>query len=206
MAEQVFTIGHSNHSIEKLVELLAMHAITAVGDVRSSPYSRYNPQFNRETLCAALKSARIAYVFLGRELGARPEDRSCYLNGKVDYDGLASTELFERGLQRVAKGSKQHTIALLCAEKDPLTCHRCILVSRHLVSRRMSVQHILEDGRLEDHCDSLSRLLRELNLAGGDLFRSHEQLILDAYKRRGQEIAYMEREASVQDVSQEVPQ
>lgn len=199
MADQVFTIGHSNHSIERLVELLALHKITAVADVRSHPYSRFNPQFNRETLCASLKAVGISYVFLGRELGARTGDRSCYLHGKVQFDRLASSELFQQGLARVAQGATRNRIALLCAEKDPLTCHRGILISRHLATQGIDVQHILADGRLEHHDESLSRLLRELDLPGCDLFRSHDDIILDAYERRGQEIAYVEKEPSPED-------
>lgn len=202
----MYTIGHSNHTIERLVDLLTLHKITAVADVRSRPYSRFNPQFNRESLCAALKAASISYVFLGRELGARTEDRSCYLHGKVQYDRLASTELFQQGLARVAEGATRHGIALLCAEKDPLTCHRGILISRHLATQGIDAQHILDDGRLEHHEESLSRLLRELDLAGGDLFRSHDDVVVDAYGRRGQEIAYAEKESSPEEDARQVRQ
>lgn len=196
MSDHVYTVGHSTHSIGTLLGLLARHHVTAIADVRSQPYSRANPQFNKESLRAGLKAAGIAYVFLGRELGARPEDRSCYVNGKVQYDILARAALFQEGLARVVQGMSRYRIALLCAEKDPLTCHRAILVCRHLVSRGVSVQHILEDGRLESHGSAITRLLEESGLAERELFLSHDELIAEAYARREQQIAYTEREHS----------
>jgi uncharacterized protein (DUF488 family) len=199
MADLVYTIGHSTHSTEKLIELLAAHRITAIADVRSQPYSHINPQFNRESLRADLKAAGIAYVFLGRELGARAEDRSCHVEGKVQYDLLARTALFHEGLTRITQGMNSHRIALMCAEKDPLTCHRAILVCRHLAARGIGAQHILEDGRLESHDDALTRLLAELGIAERDLFRSRDELIIEAYSRRGQQIAYSEKQPSSEE-------
>ncbi len=186
----VYTIGHSTHSTETLIELLGKHEVTAIADVRSSPYSRFNPQFNREILKSELKRSGIAYVFLGNELGARSEDSRCYIGGKVQYNLLAQTELFQEGLRRVALGATKQRIALLCAEKDPLTCHRTILVCRHLADRGIGIRHILEDGRLESHNDALHRLLRELGIAEPQLFRSFDELISEAYSRRGEQIAY----------------
>lgn len=193
MGEPVFTIGHSTHSVEKLVGLLARHQISAIADVRSQPYSRMNPQFNRESLQAALKAAGISYVFMGRELGARTDDRSCYIGGKVQYDLLARTQRFQEGLERVSQGSSKHRIALMCAEKDPLTCHRTILVCKHVTARGHDVQHILESGRLESHGSAMARLMSELGMAERDLFKSREELEREAYARRGDQIAYVEK-------------
>jgi uncharacterized protein (DUF488 family) len=193
MNNVVYTVGHSTHTMEKFLELLKLHQITALGDVRSSPYSRFNPQFNREVLQAALRKSGIAYVFLGRELGARTDDESCYVDGKVQYDLLAQTQPFQDGLTRVVSGSQTYRIALMCAEKDPLTCHRTILVCRHLVERGVTVQHILEDGQIESHDEALARLLAEEGLVPVDLFQTREEIILDAYAQRGQQIAYTKR-------------
>lgn len=193
MGEPIYTIGHSTHTAAKLIELLARHGVTAVADVRSQPYSRINPESNKDNLHAKLKAAGIRYVFMGRELGARTDDRGCYANGKVQYDLLARTPLFQDGIARIAQGSNKHRIALLCAEKDPLTCHRTILVCRHLVPRGLRVQHILDNGRLESQEEALLRLLRELGIAEHELFRSHEDMIREAYARRGQQIAYVEK-------------
>jgi uncharacterized protein (DUF488 family) len=194
--DRVYTVGHSTHSIETLIEILARHQVTAVADVRSNPYSRMNPQFNRERLRPNLSAAGIAYIFIGRELGARTDDRSCYREGRVQYDLLARTALFQAGIACIAEGISNHRIALMCAEKDPLTCHRAILVCRHLAARGVGAQHILEDGKLESHADALARLLAEFGLAERDLFRSRDELIGEAYLRRGQQIAYSEKEAA----------
>jgi uncharacterized protein (DUF488 family) len=192
MNNQIYTVGHSTHSIEKFIALLKRHDVTALCDVRSSPYSRMNPQFNREPLKQSLREKDIAYVFLGKELGARSRDSSCYVKGKVQYDRIAKTKLFEEGLERVKEGIKTHKVALMCAEKDPLTCHRTILVTRNLVASGMLAQHILEDGALESHEEAMSRLLRELKLPEGDMFRSKEDCIEEAYRIQGERIAYEE--------------
>lgn len=190
MPDFVYTIGHSNHSIEKFIELLSAHGVTAVADVRSQPYSRLNPQFNRERLWAVLRPAGIAYAFQGRELGARAQDPSCYVNGRMEYDLLARTPLFQEGLSRLVQGAASHRIALMCAEKDPLTCHRAILVCRHLLARGVGAQHILDDGRAESHDAALSRLMAELGLQEQDLFRGRDEVVLEAYDQRGRQIAY----------------
>ena len=173
-----------------MIDLLRLHGITAIADVRSSPYSRMNPQFNRDSFSDLLRDCEIAYLFLGRELGARSKDRSCYNQGKVQYDLLARTDLFQAGLDRVTHGMRSHRVALLCAEKDPLTCHRTILVCRHLVTRGIVVRHILEDGRIETHEEALSRLLAEHGLPERDLFRDRSEIIEQAYSERGEKIAY----------------
>ncbi len=203
MSALVFTVGHSTHAVGKLVDLLRCNEVTAIADVRSQPYSRMNPQFNREPLKAALKGANISYVFLGRELGARSEDRSCYIDGKVQYDRLAGTELFQQGLVRVIDGAGRHRIALLCAEKDPLTCHRTILVVRQLVARGLRAAHILEDGRLEQHDDALDRLLKEEGIQSGDFFRPRQELVVEAYAKRGNAIAYIEKPSATGEGSTE---
>ncbi len=191
MPGTVYTIGYSTHSIDKVIALLRQHAITAVCDVRSQPYSRVNPQFNRESLKKALHAVGIAYVFLGKELGARSEDKSCYRNGRVQYDLLAQTEIFREGLERIKKGIQSYRIALMCAEKEPLDCHRTILVSRYLVEQGMRVCHILSDGRVEKHEHALQRLIDNLNLRQLNMFHSAD-IISDAYRIQGNAIGYQE--------------
>lgn len=190
MQQTIFTIGHSTHPRERFIALLRQHGITALCDVRSRPYSRMNPQFNREELKESLRAWHTRYVFLGKELGARSEDAACYENGKVRYDRLAQTDLFRRGLQRVQKGMKNYRLALMCAEKEPIECHRTILVARYLVSLGCDVQHIHADGRLESHADILSRLVNMLNLQEDDMFQSREELLALAYRRQEERIAY----------------
>lgn len=181
MENVIFTLGHSNHTTDKFLELLATQEINAVADVRSSPFSRFNPQFNRENVQRSLLAAGIAYVHLGRELGPRSEDPSCYENGRVSYVRLATTALFRKGLVRLREGRQRFRISLMCAEKDPLFCHRAILVSRQLVREGVSVCHILADGALETQAQLESRMLRFLGMPELDLLRTREQLVEDAY-------------------------
>jgi uncharacterized protein (DUF488 family) len=190
MSGAVFTIGHSTHTLERFLELLRLHAIAAVGDVRSQPYSRMNPQFNREPLKAALAEAGIGYVFLGCELGARTEDLSCYEGGRVQYHRLARTAPFRAGLDRVRAGMARYRLALVCAEKEPLVCHRGILVSRHLEATGIAVTHIHADGSLETHAAAMDRLRCELKLPVSDLLRSAPEILEDAYRIQGQRMAY----------------
>jgi uncharacterized protein (DUF488 family) len=187
----VYTIGHSTHPQERFIALLRQHDITALCDVRSKPYSRMNPQFNREDLERALLAQGIQYRFLGKELGARSNDPRCYESGKVRYDLLAETDLFQLGLKRILRGVKEHfRIALMCAEKEPLECHRAILVARHLAVLGVHIEHILADGRLESNDLALSRLARMFNLPECDMFHSRDELLADAYRRQEDRIAY----------------
>lgn len=188
----VYTLGHSNHPVARLVDLLTAHGVEAVADVRSHPYSRFSPQFRRDALRGHLEAAGIDYLFLGRELGARSADPACYVDGKVCYDLLARTVEFTRGLERVIDDARRRRLALLCAEKDPLTCHRAILICRHLAAAGVAAQHIHADGRLESHHDALTRLLDELGIDGGDLF-GREDALEQAYRRRGERIAYTKK-------------
>jgi uncharacterized protein (DUF488 family) len=192
MANTVYTIGHSTHAIERFLELLKGADIEVVGDVRSRPYSRMNPHFNREPLKEALVRQGIKYVFVGKELGARSEDRSVYVNGQAKYELIARTELFKSGIDRVAEGAEKHRIALMCAEKEPLDCHRTILVSRRLSERGLNIAHILSDGSIESHEHALERLISKLGVPGEDMFRAHNEVVEEAYAKRGKEIAYQE--------------
>lgn len=194
MTTRLFTVGHSTHPIGTFVDLLRNAGITAIADVRSSPHSRFNPQYNRDDLQAALKSHGIAYVFLGRELGARSDDASCYENGRVQYSRLARTELFRAGLQRLVQGAESHVVAIMCAEKEPLDCHRTLLVSRALAADGVSITHLLADGRIEDHAATMSRLMTMMELPERDLFRSREELIEVACAMQEERIAYVKDE------------
>ena len=177
MQRTVFTIGHSTHPQEHFICLLRQHGITALCDVRSAPYSRMNPQFDRGELGKSLLALGIEYRFLGKELGARSDDSRCYENGKVQYERLAETALFKYGLRRVLKGLNEgFRIALMCAEKEPLGCHRTILVARHLTTFGIDVVHIHADGCLETHDAAMSRLANMLNLPEHDMFHSREEL------------------------------
>ena len=186
----VYTIGHSNQSLDSFLAALRAHGIAAIGDVRSYPYSNANPQFDRESFASELQAHDIAYVFLGKELGARTSDRSCYVDGKVQYEVLAKTKPFQEALERIAKGMEKFTLALMCAEAEPLACHRTILVARHLHEKNIRVKHILKGGGLEDHDDSMRRLLRTLDMNNHDMFLDEAALFSKAYRVQCDKIAY----------------
>lgn len=193
----VFTIGHSNHPLDAFMALLQRHRVTALADVRSAPYSRLHPQFNRESLAGSLRREGIEYVHLGQALGGRSDDPACYEDGCVRYDRVAGTEMFRRGLERVVQGAADHLIVLLCAEREPLECHRTLLVARALDERGIEVAHIHADGGLESHTEAMDRLLQLFNLnADGDLFRTaqpREELVAEAIALQAKRVAYVDR-------------
>jgi len=201
----IYTVGHSNHSIEQFTGLLRRHQVTAVADVRSAPYSRYNPQFNREALRNSLAQYGIGYAFWGEELGARSKDRSCHEGGRVSYARLAATELFRLGLNRLKTAMIEQSIAIMCAERDPLECHRTILVSRYLSADNIHIEHILCSGELEPQAQALARLRRQLGIPDHDLFRSDEELSNEAYQLQGQRIAYLDAGPKIQALRKRQP-
>ncbi len=188
----VYSIGHSIHSFEVFVALLKDKHITAIADVRSTPYSRRQPQFNQPTLQSSLAEHGISYVFRGVELGGRgTHDSVRDERGRIQYRSLAESAAFREGLMRVHAGSERMRIALMCAESEPLDCHRGILVSRHLVAHGTQVLHIHADGHLETHREAESRLLRLWDLHDPDLFRTQDQILAEAYERQEARIAYV---------------
>ena len=172
------------------MELLRHQGISAVADLRSQPYSRHVPQYCKREFAAMLKDAGIAYVFLGKELGARSDDDGVFEGDRVDFDKLAATELFRAGLDRVRGGAARYRIALVCAEQDPIHCHRAILVARHLLSPALEVRHIHRDGRAESHVELERRLLEQHGLSGGDLFTPLSDQLAEAYKRQSAQLAW----------------
>ena len=192
----IFTIGHSNHPAESVVEMLYRYDIDEVVDVRSSPYSRYASQFNKEALAQmfrTLPDGPISYVYSGAELGGRPPDPSCYYpDGRVNYDRLAESDQFDVALRRLIHNADERRIAVMCSEKEPLACHRTLLIAQALIQRGVEVQHILSDGSLEIHQTTMERLMDLFKLPhNGDLFRSREEVIADALVRQAKRVAYV---------------
>ena len=146
----LYTIGHSNHTAEKFLELLHEHGIEVLVDVRSQPFSRYNPQFNDNNLASALKAAGIRYLFMGDQLGGRPEGVE-FLDdeGHALYHRMAESPQFLAGLERLEHGVGEHRVAIMCSEENPAICHRHLLVTRVISGRGIDVLHIRGDGRLE---------------------------------------------------------
>ena len=190
----IFTIGHSNHSLEDFLALLAGHGVAVVADVRSAPYSRFNPQFNRDAFVAALKARGIDYLYLGRALGGRPDDPACYEGGRVRYEIVARTSGFREGIARVVDEAATGRIALMCAEKEPLDCHRTLLVARALDDEGMAVAHILATGDLDLHAKAMDRLMARFDLdPAGDLFRSREEAVAQAIACQAGRIAFVRK-------------
>jgi uncharacterized protein (DUF488 family) len=167
---RILTIGHSNHPIERFIALAQDAGVSAIADVRSFPVSRYAPQFNKDALTNSLGEKGIAYLYCGKELGGR------------SHEYPATPESLREGLNRVIAESARHRIALMCAERDPLDCHR-LMLARALVERGVAVGHILVSGEIANQHDIESRLLAREGLAGEDLF-SREVRLRDAYRAR----------------------
>jgi uncharacterized protein (DUF488 family) len=137
-----------------------------------------------------LEKSKIMYMFLGNELGARSSDPSLYVNGKVSYDKLAGSILFQRGLHEIQKLASSAHVTMMCAEREPLTCHRSILISRYLRANGYQVAHMLGAGDLETHENTMIRLLRTLGLNETDMFKSQDEILAEAYTIQGDRIAY----------------
>jgi len=201
MSYPVLTIGHSNHTIESFLALLHQHDIGALADVRSQPYSRHFPQFSREALRDSLTIAGVRYVFLGKELGARSENHACYRNGRVQFDRLAKEPLFLRGIERLERGAVEFRVALMCAEKDPLDCHRAMLVARQVAMLGLNVSHILADGSLETQDSLEQRLLAKWHLAEGDLLLSRDECLDVAYRQQGERIGWADESMAEKEMA-----
>ena len=147
-ATTIWTVGHSNHPLETFLDLLARHQIAVLIDVRSSPYSRYASQFNREAIQPALQHCKIQYLYLGDLLGGRVEDPRFYdQDGRVLYGEVAQSPSFRQGIERLMERAAHSRTAILCGEEDPTDCHRRLLVGRVLQDRGASVIHLRGDGR-----------------------------------------------------------
>ncbi len=184
----LLTIGHSNLSADRFMALLTSAGVTAVADVRSIPFSRWCPWFSAKALAQRLAGEGIAYIALGEQLGGRPRDPTLYRNGVADYEAMAARPEFVAGLERVVDEIARHRVCLLCAEREPLDCHRCLLVGRALAGRGLTLGHIRADGTIEPHAETEDRLLA---LAGdeADLFRGRAERLAHAYRRRAQAVA-----------------
>lgn len=199
----VYTVGYSGYhnDIPRFIADLSNFGINVVADVRTSPYSKFSPEFNRESIQGDLKRAGIKYLFMGEELGARPSDRSCYTSGAVDYDKILASTFFNHGLDRVQVGiSRGYGITLLCAEKDPIDCHRNVLVAHALAKRGVEIKHLIQlapgdPAVAEDKDDTESRMFEECDQGDSrqdDLFMSRDDLVEKVYKLRFSKIAYRE--------------
>jgi len=174
----IFTVGHSNHSLEMFIDLLKCHRIDVLVDIRSKPFSRFSFHFNKEVLEKAVEGASMKYLFLGKELGGRPQDPEYYDNqGFVLYSRIAESSLFLEGIDRLMKGIEIYRVAVMCSEENPANCHRRLLIGRVLAKRGVSVRHIRGDGTVQDE----DKVAREEYQSEGEqaqlsLFESNEEV------------------------------
>ncbi|MEM6654585.1 MAG: DUF488 domain-containing protein [Planctomycetota bacterium] len=189
-ARTIYTVGYSTHELDDFLAILSRHAITAVADVRSHPTARLEC-YRQANLREHLRAVGIVYVFLGRELGARRDEPECYAGGQAVYDRVARLPAFADGLARLERGAAEHRIALMCAERDPLDCHRGVLIAPELTRRGHHVRHLMADGQIEDHPATEQRMIARVGV--DPLFDTDlgpAELKRRAYAERGREIAH----------------
>lgn len=186
----LFTIGHSNIPAERFTAMLRETGVEAIADVRSVPASRFCPWFSAKNLTPLLAAANIAYLFFGDELGGRPREASLYCDGVADYEAMARRPGFRPALDRLFAHARRQRLCLMCSERDPLDCHRCLLIARALATRDARIGHILHDGTVEAHASTERRLL-EITGAERDLFvTGQDARLAAAYRRRARAVAY----------------
>lgn len=160
---RLLSVGHSNHELAEFLRLLQGAGVTAIADVRSFPYSRRLPQFNKSSLEHALRDVGIACVFLGHQLGGRPDDDELYDDtGRVDYEKVRATASFREGLTRLLRGTERYVVAMMCGEADPLDCHRGLMITPALVELGVSPDHLRKDGSLETTAQMEARLRKAI--------------------------------------------
>ena len=190
----LFSIGHSNIAEQRFLALLRDAGVNMVADVRSAPYSRFCPWFSQKQLSASLAASGIGYAAMGDTLGGRPHDDSLYRDGVADYEAMASRPEYDAGLGRLLDAVARSRVCILCAEREPLDCHRCLLVARSLAERGLTIGHILHDGSIEPHAETEQRLLALTGNGGEqncDLFASGQrERLAAAYGRRVHTIAF----------------
>lgn len=197
---EIYAIGHSNYQLEKLVDMLKKYNIDVVVDIRETPYSKYNVQYNKEVFQESLKKQEFKYIYMGNEFGARRNDKSTYTKeGYADFEKVAKEEIFLEGIERLVKGCKMgYKIALLGAMQDPIRCHRSILLGRVLEQKGFNIKYIMHEGNLSCQEDIEESLLEKYfaernqlsvdNLLGNAVTR--EDMLQEGYRLANKEIGY----------------
>ena len=203
----LFTIGHSTLSSVFFVNLLKAQGCQTVCDVRSWPYSLYNKQFNKNNISQELSNQGIKYVFCGEALGGRSPDSSHYIDGRLQYQLLSKSERFQTGLQNLTVTAKTGHLALMCAEKDPLQCHRMILVCREICRQKIfpknRIYHILSDNSVKTHTEMEEFLLKKLKIHV-DFFKTRKECIEEAYNKQAKKIAYSHKDSVIKKPNRDI--
>lgn len=196
MNNVLYTIGHSNSTLDKLLSLLRLAGVNCIIDVRSTPASAYSPHFNKESLQRFLKANGILYGHLGEEFGARRADS--IIDGQVNFSKAVTTEAFQRGVERIRNGLSQgYNIAFMCSEAKPLECHRFSMISRYFVDNGYDVKHILHNETIVPHqvlekamIDEYikKKKIKEIDLMFGEYDAETQRD--DAYKIKNKEVGY----------------
>ena len=191
----VHTIGHSDMGREKLIDRLEQYGIELVVDVRSAPYSRHAPQFNREELAGALGQRGIGYIHMGDALGGRPtEDRLYDEQGRAQYGLMALEPKFQEGVRQLAQTAMERRLALLCTEPDPLRCHRTRLAAPVLEEAGVPVVHIAGDGKIVSHKELMGRLTASWGLPGlEEPGMTERQVVERAVESQARRVAHRRR-------------
>lgn len=196
-----YSVGHSTYEIEFFISLVQRYDINCIVDVRSTPYSKYSPQFNKENLGKSLRRAGIKYLSFGEEFGARRNEQDLlFKDGKVDFGKVIKSDSFSTGVNRIKNGiSKDLVIGIMCAEKDPFECHRFALVARGLKDNGVETEHILSNGELITNRDLEEKLIEKYKIEYGqfDIFggcKSYEDAVLEGYIKKNIEIAHKSTE------------
>lgn len=196
----IFTIGHSNYSIDRLLDMLNFHNLNCVVDIRGTPYSKYNVQFNKENISKTLTKNGFIYIYMGKEFAVQRENRSLYTeDGYADFEKVIYDKDFLSGIERLRTGcEKGYKIALMGAMQNPINCHRCILLGRALRKEGFNVKHILDDYSLasQEHLEEalLEKYYGKGNQIDFDAYvkaePSTEDLIKECYRQSNKEIGY----------------
>ena len=197
---EIYTVGHSNYTVERLIDMLKHYNINCVVDIRGTPYSKYNIQFDKETIRYTLSKAGFIYIYMAKELAAKRINKQSYKEeGYSDFEKVIKENEFIEGIERLKNGcNKGYKIALLGAMQEPIRCHRSILVGRALRENGFNVKHILDDYSIASQEDIEQMLLDKYfsnrnqmtidDLIGNSLTR--KEMIQEGYRLANKEIGY----------------
>lgn len=195
----IYTIGHSNYTVEKLIDMLKHYDIDCVVDIRGTPYSKYNVQYNLEAINHTLRKAGFVFIYMGEELAAKRKNKVSYNSeGYSDFEKVVTEESFIKGVNRLKDGcNKGYKIALLGAMQDPIRCHRSILVGRELIKYDFNVKHIL-DNLIIAYQDDIDEMVInkyykngvQISLIDDENIISREDMINEGYRKANKEIGY----------------